>query len=262
MSIAPAAPAARHLEAAAKSLPLNLLLQFAFFVARLSRVPSSPLKAISLPPPLCSLPRSRPSSAIIPLRYDILLSFGATHENGRTDARTGRRRSQSSRCQRRTKNTSPSLSRGTHRWPHRTDPSLPFKKCAKFNLIRSPDSDRPLPSLPIQLLFLSPFRGPPRFTSLHCRDDSTFSQTDCCRSNWGSAAAATPSPHVGAPIVAMIAALAATASQADEVSLSLADMHARKPSESQKGRDPLSRFFPPSPTMPRSPVLAFLDKCA
>ena len=146
--------------------------------------------------------------------------------------------------------------------PHR--PLPPFKKCAKFNLIRSPDSDRPLPSLPIQLLFLSPFRGPPppRFTSLYCRDDSTFSQTDC-RSNWGSAAAATPSPDVGTPIVAMIAALAATASQADEVSsLSLADMHARKPSESQKGRDPLSRFFPPSPTMPRSPVLAFLDKCA
>ena len=81
MSITPAAPA-RHLEAAAKSLPLNLLLQFAFFVARLSRVPSSPLKAISLL-------RSRPSSAIIPPRYDILLSFGATHENGRTRRRAG-----------------------------------------------------------------------------------------------------------------------------------------------------------------------------
>ena len=30
-----------------------------------------------------------------------------------------------------------------------TDPSLPFKKCAKFNLIRSPDSDLPTPSLPL-----------------------------------------------------------------------------------------------------------------
>ena len=49
--------------------------------------------------------------------------------------------------------------------PHR--PLPPFKKCAKFNLIRSPDSDRPLPSLPIQLLFLSPFRGPPPLALPH-----------------------------------------------------------------------------------------------
>ena len=128
------------------------------------------------------------------------------------------------------------FSRGRHHRPrpptetaHEPPSCLPFKKCAKFNLIRSPDSDPPLPpSLPPSFS-----RSPSLCLTPLSRQ---FYLVTDCRSSSGRL------PDVGSPIVATIA-----------LSRSLtrfADMHG-KPSESQKGRCSTSRFFPPTMLHPR-----------
>ena len=113
-----------------------------------------------------------PSSAILPPRYDILLSFGATHENGRTTQSV----EQMSKTDK--KSIPIALKRHTSLAPP-DRPLPPFKKCAKFNLIRSPDSVICL-SLPTPL-FAVPLALPHSIVETIL---PSHRLTDCC-SNWG-----------------------------------------------------------------------------